>query len=246
MKKITALLLAALVLLPYVVTATEYVCTEVNYPIYVNGVETEKGDLPALNYNGNTYIPLRKIGEGSGLTVEWNADKQEVRIANTSANALLSELGINILNETELIREDLNSILELCNMTYDYEVLGKTHELVANLTVDKDYLIPHALTDLDRFVNYYNKVYSKTSLGNTVEPLPFDPNRCVTLSKEAQQKIYELVDVTLGYLNKTYTYDHYRKTYDNVQSYYFEYGYNVLELYSNRIKLMNALYPYEE
>ncbi|MBQ8390933.1 MAG: hypothetical protein IJX50_00100 [Clostridia bacterium] len=241
MKKIIALILILVVASPYSTLATDFTCTQVYYPIIVNGLQLDVGSLPVLNLNGNTYIPLRKIGEGSGLTVEWNADKQEVRIANASANALLFELGINILNETELIRQNLHSTLRLCNMTYDYEVSGRTHELVANLTINKDYLVPHALIDLERLVNYYNKAY----LGKTMESLPFEPNQCLTLSKEAQQKIYELVDVTLGYLNKTYTYDHYRKIYDNVQSYILsEYDYNTLELYAtNKTKLMNSLYP---
>lgn len=46
----------------------------VEYPIIVDGKELAS-ELPALNYNGSTYIPLRKFSEATGATINWGSGK---------------------------------------------------------------------------------------------------------------------------------------------------------------------------
>lgn len=58
----------------------EYVLTKIGYPIMVNGQEFKSDSLPALNYQGTTYLPLKSIGDVLNVKVEWNKDLKQVEI----------------------------------------------------------------------------------------------------------------------------------------------------------------------
>ncbi|MBQ8390934.1 MAG: hypothetical protein IJX50_00105 [Clostridia bacterium] len=215
MKKITALLLAVLVLLPYVVTATEYVCTEVNYPIYVNGVEMEKGDLPALNYNGNTYIPMRKIGEGSGLTVEWDEKNRTAEIYNGESNYF--QYCMIVTTIYNLLKETRNELL-LCQMNcYDAMTEGdSTYTQFINYSLDT--LIPSKIKQINILLNALSEIYG---LEVSDEDYIDITNRLayVNIAGEALRKI---ANVTIGYTNGIYSFEYaqgvwntYSDTYSN-------------------------------
>jgi len=90
----------------YAETAKQFILTKVTYPIFVNGVEYKDEKLPALNYEGNTYIPLAKIGDILGVDYRWNAEKRRVEIgepvkddqpaANSAANKAVSYDGYEL------------------------------------------------------------------------------------------------------------------------------------------------------
>jgi hypothetical protein len=56
----------------FAATVKHYMLVESSYPIYVNGQTYTSTDLPVLNYNGSTYIPMRAVGEVLGASVHWN------------------------------------------------------------------------------------------------------------------------------------------------------------------------------
>ncbi|MBH0330131.1 hypothetical protein ABH14_10045 [Brevibacillus brevis] len=58
----------------------QYLLTEVNYPVVVNGKEYKDANSPILSYQGSTYIPLAKIGELTGVQYKWNDEKKRVEI----------------------------------------------------------------------------------------------------------------------------------------------------------------------
>jgi hypothetical protein len=66
-------------------TIKEYILTRVDYPIVVKGKEYKNSDLPALNYQGNTYVPLKALGDVLGADVKWN---QELSIVEIGANTM--------------------------------------------------------------------------------------------------------------------------------------------------------------
>jgi len=65
----------------------QYILTEVNYPVVVNGKEYKDAKNPILSYQGSTYIPLAKIGELTGVQYKWNAAQKRVEIGDNSATA---------------------------------------------------------------------------------------------------------------------------------------------------------------
>jgi hypothetical protein len=58
----------------------QYTLTEATYPIEVNGSALGSSQLPILNYQSNTYIPLRAAGELLGANVTWNPVLKRVEI----------------------------------------------------------------------------------------------------------------------------------------------------------------------
>lgn len=66
----------------------QFILTQFDRPVVVNGVVYKDASNPILNYNGKTYIPLAKIGELTGVNYVWNAEKRQVEIGSiTSASA---------------------------------------------------------------------------------------------------------------------------------------------------------------
>lgn len=62
----------------------QFILTEFNRPVLVNGVAYNDAQNPILNYNGKTYIPLAKIGDLTGVNYKWNAEKKQVEIGEAS------------------------------------------------------------------------------------------------------------------------------------------------------------------
>ena len=85
-KRLTAFGLTCVMLFVTGVAANNYTLEQVNYPIYIDDIQ-QTTDMPVLNLDGSTYVPLRFVGEGSGLEVNWDGDKNEIRIQNKRAYA---------------------------------------------------------------------------------------------------------------------------------------------------------------
>jgi hypothetical protein len=65
-------------------TVKQYIATKAEYPLVVNGVLYVEANVPVLNYEGSTYIPLRAVGELLGAKVHWDEGLREVHIQNGS------------------------------------------------------------------------------------------------------------------------------------------------------------------
>ncbi|WP_284237754.1 Gmad2 immunoglobulin-like domain-containing protein [Paenibacillus glycanilyticus] len=57
-----------------------YSLTEAGYPVEVNGTAYTGQGLPILNYKGNTYVPLRAVGNLLDASVTWNDKLGKVTI----------------------------------------------------------------------------------------------------------------------------------------------------------------------
>lgn len=67
-------------------TIKEYILTKIEYPIYVNGNEFKSNELPALNFQGNTYLPLKAIGDALAKPVKWNDQLKRVEIGEVNVS----------------------------------------------------------------------------------------------------------------------------------------------------------------
>lgn len=70
--------------MPISAAVQKYVCSAVSYKIIVNGTEYNDLAQPALNYNGNTYVPLKNLGKLLGQEPKWNAEKKQVELGIAS------------------------------------------------------------------------------------------------------------------------------------------------------------------
>lgn len=69
----------------------EYILKKVEYPILVNGIEYIDEELPALNYEGNTYVPLRAVGDILGVGVHWNDELNRAEIGENTIEEVVEE-----------------------------------------------------------------------------------------------------------------------------------------------------------
>jgi hypothetical protein len=79
---------AAMTAVPATAAVKQFILTQIDYPVLVNGVEYKDADRPLLNYQGSTYIPLAKIGDLTGVNYVWNAEKHRVEIGSPVINGV--------------------------------------------------------------------------------------------------------------------------------------------------------------
>ena len=60
----------------------EYILVQAQYPVYVNDQLYESDELPILNYQGHTYVPLRATSELLGVNITWNEALRQVEISH--------------------------------------------------------------------------------------------------------------------------------------------------------------------
>ncbi|MFB9324671.1 stalk domain-containing protein [Paenibacillus aurantiacus] len=62
----------------------EYTLSKLELPILVNG-KALSSTLPFLNYQGNTYAPLKAVAEALGVDVKWNNKESRIEIRPTTS-----------------------------------------------------------------------------------------------------------------------------------------------------------------
>jgi hypothetical protein len=75
---------------------TTYTLTEATYPIEVNGAAYVDAELPILNYKGNTYVPLRSVGDLLGASVAWDDVQRRVVIQTNGEQTLCNDAFCNV------------------------------------------------------------------------------------------------------------------------------------------------------
>ena len=65
----------------YANTVTQFILVNARYPIMVDG-DLYDGDLPILNYEGSTYVPLRALSELLNVNISWNEALRQVEISH--------------------------------------------------------------------------------------------------------------------------------------------------------------------
>lgn len=146
-KKLVVLLSIIFIVLPVSANQETFELWRVNYPILINGQELQS-DLPILNWNGNTYIPLRKVSEATGAKVEWDSTNKVVNISTESTqDKTIEEVAENV-KSTVFIR------------AYDHVYMPKAQTIGtgSGIVLDNGTIITnyHVLENALRFGIAYN------------------------------------------------------------------------------------------
>lgn len=118
--------------------AKQFVLTLAEYPIFVNGDEYIDDELPVLNYNGSTYVPLAKLGYLTGVDYTWNKELFQVEI-NTDKNTDVNEDNneadfdpnsqiIRDLAENENIKNFTDNIEIIIDDNTGLKIIGKNED----------------------------------------------------------------------------------------------------------------------
>lgn len=81
---ILGIIIGVVLMLPissFASSITEFILVKAQYPIIVDD-NIYEGDLPILNYEGSTYVPLRTISELLDVNIFWNETLRQVEITH--------------------------------------------------------------------------------------------------------------------------------------------------------------------
>ncbi len=81
---ILGIIIGAVLMLPvssFASSLTQYILVKAQYPIMVDD-NLYEGDLPILNYNGSTYVPLRTLSDLLNVNIFWNETLRQVEISH--------------------------------------------------------------------------------------------------------------------------------------------------------------------
>lgn len=205
-KIMVVVLLLALCITTVTGSGTTYELEEVYYPIYANGKELPRGDLPILNYNGSTYVPLRKLSEAARVEIEWDNTSNSVEIRNIYKAAYYLYKIIMVEQRAELALER--------TMKYTDKFEG----LVSLYVVDKAITKDEALTALDMWHGYLeNDLQDYQSLLTDLFPNGLDTsieyenelNEYITGVNYMISLFAEMYSYAKGCIEGMYTYDFY-------------------------------------
>ncbi|TYQ14776.1 UNVERIFIED_CONTAM: copper amine oxidase-like protein [Acetivibrio alkalicellulosi] len=83
MKKfLLVFILGALIFSTLTITANvrQYILTPASYNVVADGVIVGDPDYPILNYNGTTYLSLRKAADVLNVSLEWNGELKQAEL----------------------------------------------------------------------------------------------------------------------------------------------------------------------
>ncbi len=156
--------------------AAQYILNPITYDITVNGKSLKDETYPMLNYNGTTYLSLRKTSEAIGAELFWNADTNTAELtttqpANNTSTANVSSSGSKTMRSLSMILREEAIMYVTANNEYYIEISAFSQYLTADAN------------------NLYIKIPGKTEL---------------TLPKEEGSDKLKASDSVIEYLNFTY------------------------------------------
>lgn len=86
---IVGFVMASLIVGSVTATVNQYLLTPASYPIIVDGQELNDPNYPTLNYEGTTYLSLRKTAEALDADLNWNEEKRQVEINNKKQDSTI-------------------------------------------------------------------------------------------------------------------------------------------------------------
>jgi hypothetical protein len=106
-------------------TFKQYITYESSFPLYVNGKEV-KLDLPILNYNGTTYIPLRNISDILGVPLNFDGKTIQIGKQNNTIQANTTKTENNYFKQNNDYYLANRYLIELLNKKYPQTFKGIT------------------------------------------------------------------------------------------------------------------------
>ena len=210
LKKFLSSLLMFSVLFCSEVYAADVTCTQVDYPIYVDGVLLPVDNLPVLNLNGSTYVPLRKVSEGANLYVNWDAESRTISIANVDASfKQCAGFGVNLMwkfREAEYLISDcyvdIVDAIEYADGIDNAQQIKWINDSFEDFD-QKIESIGSSITNLKNILPSYETF---------TEMLKCNPDEILLTLTNARRNFEIIKNAAVGYLNGNFTEKYYRDT----------------------------------
>jgi hypothetical protein len=124
---IVGFVMASLIVGSVTATVNQYLLTPASYPVIADGVNLDSEDYPILNYNGTTYLSLRKTAEAVNANLEWNDELKQAELnTKTQKTNTITELTPKIEKGDNVKKEVFGEFKENAAM-YLEEVDGEQY-----------------------------------------------------------------------------------------------------------------------
>lgn len=136
-----------------------FTALKATFKIFVNGQELNS-DKPALIVNGNTYLPLRVMGEALGTNVSWNATKRQAEIGEmpnpeTNLPAILTIDNITV--KIAKVEQDSELLKIFVTYTNNTNTEVSTAESLAKIVCNNTQYEYDMKLDIDNLKSGYDK-----------------------------------------------------------------------------------------
>lgn len=171
----------------------EYVLTKIKYPVIVDGLDYKNEELPVLNYEGNTYVPLKALGDLLGVEVKWHED---LRVVEINKNKIEQEVNDKHENNKEETKPEIDERQKLkigdtfTNGDFSIKLLSAykmSDQMVCNFNYENSSVNP-----IENYTNVtVNFNHNIPKMDKTIEgELWFSPKNNTVYEYPAKQKGY--------------------------------------------------------
>lgn len=124
---IVGFVMASLIVGSVTATVNQYLLTPASYPVIADGVNLDSEDYPILNYNGTTYLSLRKTAEAVNANLEWNDELKQAELnTKTQETNTITESKTEVEKGDNVKKEVFGEFKENADM-YLEEVNGEQY-----------------------------------------------------------------------------------------------------------------------
>ena len=124
---IVGFVMASLIVGSVTATVNQYLLTPASYPVIADGVNLDSEDYPILNYNGTTYLSLRKTAEAVNANLEWNDELKQAELnTKTQETNTITESKTEVEKGDTMQKEVFGEFKENADM-YIEEVDGEQY-----------------------------------------------------------------------------------------------------------------------
>lgn len=119
-------------------TVNQYLLTPASYPVIADGVNLDSEDYPILNYNGTTYLSLRKTAEAVNAELAWNEEKKQAEL-----NTKTQETNTITESKTEVEKGDTmqKEVFKTVKQDSDMYIIEENGEQYISPNVFSEYII---------------------------------------------------------------------------------------------------------
>lgn len=206
-KKFLALFVVMLLLAGSVSASHTFQLEQVFYPIYSNGELVPTDDLPTLSYQDRTYVPLRKLSEATGLSVEFDTTTDTIQIRNTALDcAIVYATIIDTLHEFERLHTLFGNTYNSINGILDGLQLNDSDGTQYFIDSSDNYLNEFVPSQIEKLrtdvalLSSFESILGKDVI-DTMNVWLYHADTALTYAKNCN-------DVIKGYAHGIYTFDY--------------------------------------
>ena len=125
-------------------TVNQYLLTPASYPIIVDGQELNDPNYPTLNYEGTTYLSLKKTAEALDADLNWNEEKRQVEINNKKQESTIiteSKEKIELIPEIKKGDNVKKEVFKTVKQDSDMYIIEENGEQYISPNVFSEYII---------------------------------------------------------------------------------------------------------